>query len=382
MIWPVIFLSYASLFALGFGDNVRGPLFGEMLRSFELSDARGAWIFAIGSLCGALGSLSSGFFLKRWDRVQCLNGALLLMSAGLLGMAVSPNFGALLGSSAVFGFSLGWMGVTQNVLASLSAAPGRRSQVLSGLQACYGIASLTAPVLVPPVVMWADSWRGAFFMAGLVPLVILIWSFFALPVEPAVLRERAQQHGATSRPGPVAVYFAFIVGAYVLAEVMVSSRLALYMQREQGADLTDASAMLATFFVCLLAGRILSTVIRWPLPLRWVLMLSAFSSMLCLILGLQGWVWGLALSGLTMGPFYPIVVAAMAEEIPHSLDGAMSVVMAMQSGCLVLMHLAVGWLTDGFGLTRALWLGPGSLLLAFFLLGLYGPLFRRRSHRV
>jgi fucose permease len=373
MVWSYVLLAYASLFALGLADNLRGPLFPEILEAFALNDTRGSWIFALSSGFGVVGGLSSRWLLRRWDRVEMLNISLLCLAIGLAGMGAAPTFGWMLVACAFFGFALGLMGVSQNVLATLSAPAHLRSRVLAGLHSMYGLSSFLAPLVVATLVPWWGSWRAPLLAAAGVPLFLMVVNLLARVREHAHLKEQGSHRNAAAG-APDRLAQAWLAGAlalYVLAEIMVSSRLALYMRREHGADLATSSGMVTSFFLCLLGGRLLSSLIRWPGSLRTQLLASLLASIVCLVLGLLGWPWGFVLSGLAMAPFYPVAVAYLAEEFPHHLDSAMGVSITLQSALVVSMHLSVGLLTDLYGLRTALTVGPAAMLIATVLLVTY-----------
>ena len=178
MIWGYIVLAYLSLFALGMSDNIRGPLFPEILKNFAVSDTQGSIYYAISSFCGFLGSFLVRLLLRKWSRVRTLQFAIFLMSVGLIGMGSARDFAWLLVFSGVFGASLGIIGVVQNTLVSVGSSPAKRQQMLSGLHANYGIASFLAPLVVASVSAWLGSWRFVFWVVALVPIALLVGSFF------------------------------------------------------------------------------------------------------------------------------------------------------------------------------------------------------------
>jgi fucose permease len=381
MIWPFVLISYFSLMALGLADNIRGPLFPEMLRVFAVSDALGAWIFALSSLCGIGGSLSSGWFFRRWDRVKALRFSLVLLSISLIGLGASPNFAVLLFFTCGLGFSFGLMGVCQNVLATLGASGHRRRQVLSGLHSMYGLASFMAPLLVAFAVPAFDSWRAPLFLAALAPLFVLFYAHHRIPHE--THEYRASEAAAKSQAKPFrrwgAVWLASALACYVLCEILISSRLALYLRREAGADLSSSSFAVTGFFLFLLAGRFVAAVLHIPVRLKTQAVLSLLCSLALLCWGLTGQMEAFVLCGLSMAVIYPVLVGLLAEEFPHHLNAVMGILLALQSAFVVVMHLSVGWMTDEFGIRAAFLIGPAALLVSIFLVLSYGPLFRRHT---
>lgn len=388
MIWNAVLLAYASLFALGLADNVRGPLYPDILKDFALDHSQGAWFFATSSLCGVLGGLATAAFTSRWDRLLTLALSCFLLGLGLVGMGAAEHFYFLLAAAAIFGFSLGLLGVLQNTLAAAGAPVEKRERVLSGLHACYGLASLTAPLLVNLTLGWFEHPRQAFYAAALIPFSVAAWIVLFRQKESAELKvrmspESARQNEKKSKTYSLRqVWLAGVLSAYVMAEILVSSRLALFLRREKGEDLVSANHQVTLFFLFLLLGRLLAAFVKNPLPLKTQMFLSLLLSILCMGLGLGGWTWGFLLTGLAMAPFYPVAVAVMAQEEPEGLDRMVGVAISLQSLSVVLMHLIFGWTADRFGLQMAFWWGPAFLGLSFVLLWGYGAVFHRRSARL
>lgn len=379
---PGVILAFLSLAALGFGDNIRGPLFPELLVAFQLEDFHGSWIFALSSFFGILGGQSSRWFFRRWDRVKTLNFSLLLYGLSLFGGGLSFDVVSLFVFSCLFGFSLGLMGVCQNALVAAGAQARHRRQVLSGLHAMYGLSSLIAPLIVAVSVPISNSWRAPFLVVAFVPLLALVWSLRHVPRGPLIAEEEPQSVAPrllSDRMGAVLIPFA--VSAYVAAEILVSTRLALFLRREMQSDLSESSLAVTLFFAALLVGRLMAAVLPIPWSLRRQLLVALGSSALMVVLGLFGFTWGFVISGFTMAPIYPTAVAFMAERLPGALDSALRLTMSLQSAAIVAMHLSVGWLTESLDIRTALWMGPAFLAFSFFTLVVYEFIFRRHSPR-
>lgn len=379
MFWPYIILSYVTLFTFGLCDNVRGPLFPEMLRYFDVSDTKGASIFALGAAAGFLGSLGTRFLMQKMDRIQLLRVAAVTQIVGLAGYAVATHFYVFLFFSLVFGWSLGAMGFLPNVLVNLGAPAELRQRALSGLHSMYGLSSFLAPLVVAAVALSGRSWRLNFILCALLPLGMIIYSL-RVPAERFANTESVRPSGKicfrTHRPQ---IYLAIMMSLYVMAEILVSSRLALFMRREWNYDLEHSSLYLTGFFVCMLAGRILFSFMSFSRPLKQQLSFFLIASAVCLILGVYGHPLFLVLSGLAMAPFFPLAVAFIAAEFPEDLDSAMSYLIASDFLMLIGMHLFVGYLTDLFGISKALLVGPCVLVLSFLMLNSFHPLFKKKA---
>ncbi|MBC7370350.1 MAG: MFS transporter [Bdellovibrionaceae bacterium] len=381
MNWGYIVLAYLSLFVLGLADNSRGPLFPEILKTFSVSDSEGAVFFAVGSFLGFIGSYSVRYFLPKINRVPTLQVSLVAMAVGLIGMAYAQEFYQLLIFSAVFGFSLGIVGVVQNILATVGSTPQRRQRMLSGLHSVYGMSSLMAPLVVAGIAAFGGDWRTVFLVVSAVPLALTFAAFWNRREEPlSKLKLDATESSASKGRGGdwAQMYLGLALGMYVLAEMMVSTRLSLYVRREYQMDLAESSYYLTGFFVCMLAGRLLFALVPFRWPLRWMLSASLIASALCITLGIQVSPLFFALTGFCMGPFYPLAVAYVYQHFADRIDAAISSCMAIQAFLTVLMHAGVGYLTDVYGISKALWVGPAALLLAFLILNSFERVFKKR----
>ena len=144
--WSLVF-AFASMFILGLTDNIRGPLFPEVLNYFTLSSVKGSWSFATTSSAAFLGAYLSIRFLKRYTLPALLMLSMLIMGSGVLVMGNAPTFGAFSVGSFLVGVGIGFMAVAQNLLITESVSDENKTRTLSALHATYGLASFIAPLL-------------------------------------------------------------------------------------------------------------------------------------------------------------------------------------------------------------------------------------------
>lgn len=379
----LIIVSFASLFLLGLADNVRGPLYPEILRAFSLNHRTGAWLFALTSIVSMVGAWNSRFWFSRRGRLDTLEMTLLLQAASFAVFALAPSFGVLLMGAAAFGYSMGLMGVAQNSIAAHAAESAHRSRVMGGLQSMYGLSSALAPLAAALYAGIAEGWRWSFATVGAITLVSLI---FLRRLIPASHRAGHSAHalpplGKQAHP-LAAAWMASLVATYVMGEILMSSRLALYFREEHAWDLRASSLAVTGFFAGLLVGRVLTAFVPMEGSPRPWLGLCLGAGAFLVGLGLTAWPPALILTGLALGPIYPLYMTLLCREFETSMDHVMGWVIAGQSLSLVMMHLGIGELTDGFGIARALWFAPAVLLLSLIGMLLYGPFLRRHAARL
>lgn len=363
-------LAYLSLFSFGFVDNARGPVFPDLLADFQLSDSNGAWFFFTASAA----MLANNVLLFRWMERAGPFAVLRLYSAiqtvGLLIMGLGTSYAIVLLGSAIVGLSLGGLGVSVNVLVGVHAAESHRRRVLSGLHCMYGISSLLAPLLVSVVYQGGFGWRAALGSLSAAPFAVLLVSL-------TLRTDRSQAAslplGATAlkRPFAPALYFASLCMLYVVAEISISSRLALYVRRDWLASVESSNRLLATYFLGLFAGRLAFALVRFPWTSMQILSASAASGLVCYALGLVHRPAWLALAGVCFSVFYPCAIALINDEKSSGEAGfIVTWCITLQALGLLSMHVLLGVLADAFGLGTALWIGPASLALVLVLLRL------------
>lgn len=381
MIWPFIFLSYASLFVFGLTDNVRGPLFPEILKQFMISDAMGSMMWALSNISGLVASYACRHLLRKHDRLIVLQGGTIGLTISLWGLALATHYSIFLFFSFFFGLSLGVIGLIPNILVPMGSSSHRKQQMLSGLHTMYGLASFLAPLLAAAVAHFAGSWRWTFAVASLAPLALLLYSFHS---SHQALHTKASYSPEThienkKRNLKPQLFLALMLSFAVAAEIMISSRLALYMQRTLHFDMESSSLYVSYFFICMILGRFLFTVVHFKKSPQFLLAHSLLGTFIMALCGLFIHPLFLAGTGFTIAPFYPLTITWISSEFPEDLDTAVSYLMTTDSLMLICMHLGIGKLTDLFDIKKALLIGLVFLVLSFILLTSYQSLFKQKS---
>lgn len=358
MIGFFLVISYLSLFSLGLCDNIRGPLFVDILNHYNLNNFVGSWVFAGSSFFALLGSASVRYFFKYLHPYRVLQFSLVLMCLGFLVMGLASSFQIFMIGVLVFGFSVGLVGVAQNYLVSVGCLPEHRSRALSGLHAMYALASLGAPFVVRFLSQWQLPWASALLWVSTVPVIVFLISIFLSNKNDFA---RTVPHSKvpliSNRFDRRMIMVSLILGFYVVAEILLSSRLAALFRTEFGSDLQQSSDYLMIFFFLFFLGRLAFFFIKFSWPIRKILFYSHFLSIVFFVLGLWVSPYYLILCGLSMAPFYPLAVSLISEMFPHRVGQAIAWTMSIQSMLIVVMHLLVGLISDLYGLKLALNIG-------------------------
>ncbi len=364
----LLWVSFLSLFIYGFGDNLRGPLFPEIIQTYQLSDSSASWYFALASLMSFVGS----FWVRK---VKSVSSLLYLIYAGVLcvflGFTIqhfASNYSVVLVGVAFFGLSIGLLGMAQNNLVILGTSKKNRSRMLSFLHSMYGMASLLAPLYVA----WlADfRWQQIIFYFAWSALLFSCGGLFMhfknkTTIDHYVQFQESVKSGLSKYSD---LKISVAISFYVLAEIMVGTRLALFMRRYFSFDLKSSSVYVTLFFASLLLGRLVASYSTFSISTKNWLLGSLAGSLILILVGIFVHPFGFVLSGLTMGPFYPLSMAYISDLFPLKSTTIVSWTLAVQSIFIVLMHWGIGKLTDLVDLKMALLVGPVFLLVSISIL--------------
>lgn len=370
-IWAVVF-SFLSMFVLGLCDNMRGPLYPEVLKFFDLTNSQGAVNFALTSTAAVIANTLSAYSLRKiyLDRLLSVSVVALILAPLIMGLA--PTYAYFLVGAVVLGLGFGSLGVAQNLLIAENTTGTAQTRALAGLHSIYGFSSLIAPYLASRAPAWfavnfprlgfMSEWRSAFFVISALGSMLFVTILISRPRShfEAHVDHDESKHGKKSSFTKL-MWVAGFFASYVGAEILISSRLALYMRTYFNMSLQQSSNYVTYFFVFLLIGRLTFAIKTFKSHIKTQMNLSLILSIFSLALGL--WIHPIFLSmiGLTMAPFYPLAIVYISDITGVQKRRFLTFAMGMQGLFVIFMHLGVGVISDVFGLFTAF--GLGILLL-------------------
>ncbi len=358
----LILLAYSSLLTLGLLDNIRGPFLFEIQQDLGLSGTGASGFFAASSLLAFVGSWFSHRLLRGRNPLKVLAFASVAMGVGFAGISRSTNFTVLLAVAAIFGWAYGTLNALQNVIVSEAAPPQSRRRYLNGLQGMYGLAAWLAPMTATWLRLAGLDWRAIFLILAALPLVV------ALPAAMVGGQLRPQdssQNTWSKMDARVTAGFAALLAIYMWGELSITTRLVLWLRTQHNFTAEAADSQLAIFFVLMLAGRLVLAFVELKHVSNWaILTVSLLTSSVLYFFGLQYSPYLVAFCGLTLAPFFPVILDQIATSLGMNASRAMGVIIGVGNLSIVAMHLSVGALTDMFNLSAALFVGPAALLLA------------------
>lgn len=374
--WGFVVLAYFTLLAQSLIDNGRGPAYPDILLTFNLNSTSGAKLFALASFAGLFASLSAKWWLPKLELIKGSIISLSLMTVGCFLFGRSANVGVWLldFSSFLMGLGMGGANICMNLLIAKGTPQTHRRQFYAGLHSVYGLGSLSAPLLlsfylsVTTEKTWGDFYQYLCLLPATILLIALI-KYSALNKLKVSTEEVIKAKKIYQAPVSLLMRLAYgaVFGFYVASEVIISSRLVYYLNEGHKLPITESRMALSLFFLALLAGRLLFTVISIKgASYRWLI----FSCLTTIVLYLISRVFYppiLALSGLSMSYFYPVAMDWLSKTFDEGLEWMTASVLTNVSVFLVVMHLGFGYVTDKLNIEAAMAIVPVLLFFTIIL---------------
>ena len=359
-----ILLAYFALFTLGLIDNSRGPVYPEVLNQFQILKSQGSIIFSLSSLMAFIMAIFSKFWLRKWGAVTStkISISLHFIATILMGVAgkTSDGFPLFVLASAIFGIGVGVQSISLNMIIANAVDVDKRQKYFAGLHSMYGFASFIAPVLMSSVYHFNFSWQYYFIFLSIVPLVLF---FASLQIKTGDKKITSESKAPVDKK--LATKLGILFSFYVSTEVMISSRLVVYLNEVWKYELDRSSSMLSIFFLLLLLGRILFIFVPNKVDSKLLLKSSAFITIIFLLIGMNYNPLFLALAGGSMSFFFPCAMSWISIRYHEQAESLISIVMTFVGGMIVSMHGLFGVISDIYGLSAAFSMG---LLLMFTVL--------------
>ncbi|HEY9593394.1 MAG TPA: MFS transporter [Spirochaetia bacterium] len=323
---PLITL-FITLVAFAVSANAVSPLLSTLAVSLGVPASSFGFFITLQYGAFSLASFLGGLMK---ERLRLTNHH--LIAGGLLLIAVGMFTGALVLRSAaamvVWIIPLGLAGGATETFASveisaLGSAASSRNLCLS--QVFYTIGAFAAPQIVSLIFGAGMRYTAAFVIFGAFSTAVLV--FFLVS---AARRGGFSPAGATreTRPaplplrGPLVALLPLLMLACVLTESLSAAWLPYVFEKRFSLLPRDASLVLVTFWVGMMAGRLIVV----ALPARWTLWPTLVGSSLgvlvsgAFLVGTAGlpaqWI-GVALLGVSLGPAWPVIVMTASSAF-HS----------------------------------------------------------------
>jgi len=357
----ILFISYLSLFSLGFIDNARGPIYPLILKDLSLTFSAGSMFFTIASIFGLLVNLFSKSWLNKFGAFRPLKAFAIFQLVGNIGIGLNPNsFTLIIFFSALYGISLGGTGIAINILVAETTDLKYRRRALSGMHSMYAIASIISPLMVSYLILNDIKWNIIFLYFSIFPFLFLISTFLRTGYSHESVNKILLNSVSLSKK----IKLSAILAPYVAAEIIISSRLPLFLTKHFEYSVERSSTYLGIFFSFLFLGRLLFAIKKFQVNTLPLLKCSLIFSLIFYLLGLFNNPLWFTLCGLSMSFFFPYCLEYFSELYPTNIHEITSFSMISIGVFLISMHAIFGIFSQAFGIFSSFSLGILLLMIS------------------
>jgi len=292
---------------MGIVVSMYGPLLLLLTHRFGVGLPVAGSVISVHFAGGLAGVLVAMRTLTRRPGRDTFAAGLTVGAAGCVVAAFAPAWPLFLAGIAVIGVGFGTLVIGLNQLVAYSAGR-RRTALLNGLNGAYSGGAVIGPILVAGFAAGYFSWL--FVLAGLVALALVPSTF-------AVSGRLPVDAGARRSPGVLVWIFIVAFVFYVGIEVGAAGWMASHLE-SIGLSTTGAAAATSGFFLALVSGRLLSTLIPASVP-EWAIVLggSAVASIALIAASIPAVAVGAYLvTGLALAPIFPTGIVWLARLRP------------------------------------------------------------------
>lgn len=309
----------------------------------------------------------TNWFIHRFNLLNLIRFGHLTMAAGFFALSKIYDFTSLILATSLFGIGFGLINVGENILIFEGAPIAVRRKFVSGLHAVYALASLIGPLAISIFISNGVTWRQGFVWFSTIPVLAFALTFAAKIQSPQVEGENQRRDKVPWQTSLVGV----ALGFYVLAEILLSSRLVVYLRRVKEMSPELAAQVLALFFIFVLAGRIVFTFLDLrKYTSRQIMLACLVFSFLTNVLGFISSPYWLVLCGFCMAPMFGVGVTFISELYPVNPNRGIANALSVNAIMIVTMHFLVGYVTQTTGIQTAMMAGPLLLLISWLILKL------------
>ncbi|MHB8381071.1 MAG: MFS transporter [Candidatus Binataceae bacterium] len=347
-----------------------GPFLAEISASMRVPIDRGGLVVSAVAAGYFAALIAGGEIAHRRSAQQMLRGAMVLVSAGLCGVALAPRLGVMLVAAAVAGLGQGAIDIAANaIVADLNRE--RLGAALNYLHVMFGIGALLGPVIAGFALRSHVRYEIAFGGGAAVTAMVAMMLWRAPAVDTRAAPDEAE--GALAMLAhPTIWVIAAVLLLYVGAETGVGAWLFSYLRARTTVSAAVASWAVSLYWSGLVAGRMAGGALAHRSAPKAMSVLAALLSAVAiagLVAGPSAPVFAAAmifLIGVGYGPVFPNMIAIGAAAFPAEVGRMTSVVAAGGAIGAILVPWMMGYAlaVRGARTSMQLALGITALMIA------------------
>lgn len=353
--------AYAGMAVFGMVMALLGAIFPLLSERLQFRVSGIGTIFLVMNLAMLVCSLWVGMVIDRYGMKPPLVAGALLASAAVYGIAIATTFPQLLLAAATLGFGGGALNATTNTLvADLHDAENRKSSALNLLGVFFGIGALVMPFCIGALLA-TFGLRALLLTAAVLSIAAAVYPL-GLRFPPPKQKHRLPLAGI---PAFLRLPLVWGMGALLFfqsgIEFTMGGFLTTYFTEVQSATIQQASWLLAAYWGCLIAARlVLSRMSAAITPLRLIRIGAALAAVATTLTATAPNPWIACLASLSAGAsmagIFPTMLGVAGAQFPQHSGTVFGILFTMALMGGMLMPWTAGQVAAQWGLRSVFFL--------------------------
>ncbi|HSS61520.1 MAG TPA: MFS transporter [Candidatus Limnocylindrales bacterium] len=297
----------ATFLFMGLVVSAYGPLLEHLTRRFGVSLPVAGTTISIHFAASLLGVFAAMRSTQVWPVRNTVVAAMATITAACVAIAFAPGWPVFMAAVSVLGVGFGALVLALNQLVAYSVG-GRRAALLTVLNGAYSAGAVAGPILVAA---FAASHFDVLYLAAAAMALILI------PGQLGIAGRLPVASGSRARPGALVLIF---VGAFVLYVAIENGTAGWMASHLESAGVRSVQAAAATsgFWLALVTGRLLMTLMPARVPERTIVLAGSAAATFALLAASIHVLAPFAyiVAGFALAPIFPTGIVWLAKLRP------------------------------------------------------------------
>ncbi|PID80184.1 MAG: hypothetical protein CSB19_00840 [Clostridiales bacterium] len=352
-----------SMVGVAMFDNIKGVFLPGFVSEFNTSYRMMGTLFLACSLAYMAGSFLGGYGMSYFGKAKSMQFAAFLASVSLAIIAFYRTLSGLFIGFIGVGFATAVSAMVINTtIPNLDVK--NHAWLMNFVHFLYGMGATLAVRFSGYLIARGWQYPMVYGITLAIFLAMFLLSFSVHLPEEENFKQRALPFTATEKK--MAIVFGVALGFYVIAELQTGAWLVNFIVAQFSLSENKASTYMSLFFLVFSFGRLFGGLVahRFGL-LRTVsvsMLLAAGMYSYGLFAGASG-LYVIAVSGAFFSICFPTTLLALKQYFPTKLNRASGFILSISVGINVLSNYLMGFLSDEFGVYKAMFLMPFSLLV-------------------
>jgi FHS family glucose/mannose:H+ symporter-like MFS transporter len=330
--------NFLSLFIFAFFMSATSPILIEVSKTLGASPERMNLIITFFMVGVTIGIISNIFLALRFKNKHIVLGCYILLIPVLIGLVLAGSLAVFYTLYLLAGFLLGiiWINANNNMV---EGQVKNKDSVVNIGHVFFALAALTSPIISSNLITTEAGWKYLYYIVIFLAVIsVVLYLVFEKwrsgPVQ--IVRERISLRSIFDDRGKniFMVISILILVFYFILETVIFSWFPTFLRLGRSFDVFQAGYTLSFFWIGILAGRLIISVLSYRIKADHILFGLSVLSIISLSIAIFSRVpvlnyTGIGLAGLGFSGFVPLMISSSSEIFKQRKDIVLTIILAI-----------------------------------------------------